>query len=69
MKIRRKKKRQGPGYEAKLLEETKDICMPGQVTVVNVAHDDWCDFLKDGGKCNCDPDLSYSDPVGERNPQ
>ena len=29
------------------------------VNMVNIAHDDWCDFLKDEPKeCNCNPDIS-----------
>ena len=29
------------------------------VNIVNIAHDDWCDFLEDEPKeCNCNPDIS-----------
>jgi len=31
----------------------------GTVNVINVAHDDWCSFLKDKAKeCNCNPDIN-----------
>ena len=31
------------------------------VNVMNVAHDDWCVFLKDTSKeCNCNPTVSVS---------
>ena len=30
------------------------------VNVMDVAHDDWCAFLKDKSKeCNCNPDITF----------
>lgn len=26
---------------------------------IKVAHDDWCEKLKSGGECNCNPEVSY----------
>lgn len=30
------------------------------ITLVNVAHDDWCGKLK-GGECNCNPDITHTE--------
>ena len=33
----------------------------GAVNIMNVAHDDWCDMLKNRDKeCNCNPDVKVS---------
>jgi hypothetical protein len=38
----------------KLIQEGE--IKPGEVKVLHVYHDEWCDFHS-GGFCNCDPDL------------
>ena len=31
------------------------------INIMNVAHDDWCDLLKNRDKeCNCNPDVNVS---------
>jgi len=37
------------------------------INLMNVAHDDWCDLLKDKSKeCNCDPDITVSELKKEK---
>lgn len=31
--------------------------VPGRVSVVTVAHDDWCDLLAGRGPCTCTPEV------------
>ena len=32
------------------------------VNIMNVAHDDWCNFLKDKSKeCNCNPNINMGE--------
>jgi hypothetical protein len=38
----------------KLVEESK--VPPGQVTNVDICHDDWCGIYE-GGYCNCEPEI------------
>ena len=41
------------------------------INIMNVAHDDWCDLLKDRAKeCNCDPEVKmevHQDSVWKKN--
>ncbi len=30
-------------------------------TLTHVEHDNWCDYLKGKGECNCSPDISYKE--------
>ena len=55
MKIRRKKK---PNYE-RHVEEALTHMVPGSVMSMDIAHDNWCNFItgKEGGVCNCDPEV------------
>jgi len=32
------------------------VSKPG-VYAMEIAHDNWCNFLNGGGKCNCNPDV------------
>jgi hypothetical protein len=48
-------------FNAKLTEEQAkqlfaSVQNPG-VTVMEIAHDDWCDFLNARGRCNCSPEM------------
>ena len=39
----------------------------GAINLMNVAHDDWCDLLKDKSKeCNCDPDITVNELKREK---
>jgi hypothetical protein len=40
---------------------------PGKVHDIAVRHDPWCGLLK-GGRCNCDPDVSFLDELSVRLP-
>jgi hypothetical protein len=44
---------------------------PGDLSVVDVHHDDWCAFYGSNGhkRCNCDPDirLRWTHPTAARN--
>ena len=34
------------------------ILKKGGINILNVSHDNWCNFMKDKSKeCNCNPDL------------
>ena len=48
---------QVPRYLQKLLEQGF-LIEPGELTEIDVLHDDWCDLLdKPAGECNCNPVL------------
>jgi hypothetical protein len=38
----------------KMVAEGKLKPPPGEVSIANIFHDDWCNIFK-GGYCNCDP--------------
>ena len=39
----------------------------GAINLMDVAHDHWCDLLKDNSKeCNCDPDITMSELKEEK---
>tara|TARA_Y100000310_G_C20148241_1_gene563466 strand:- start:366 stop:533 length:168 start_codon:yes stop_codon:yes gene_type:complete len=39
----------------------ENLIKKGSINIMNVAHDDWCDLLKDRSKeCNCSPDVSVN---------
>ena len=31
----------------------------GSVVHFDVAHDNWCKYLKNKGECNCNPDITF----------
>lgn len=37
--------------------EFEDLKNQKGIEVLQIYHDDWCDFLKGMGNCNCDPDV------------
>lgn len=36
---------------------------PSEPVEVMVAHDDWCELLKTGGLCNCEPTVAAFKPT------
>lgn len=38
-------------------KNTTPLISPG-LYYCRIAHDDWCDFLNDRGKCNCNPEIT-----------
>jgi hypothetical protein len=48
----------------KLVEEGKLVVPKGGLHLLNVEHDEWCKCYK-GGRCNCDPNISFRTNVTE----
>ena len=32
-----------------------ELLRPGTLSRMEIAHDDWCDFINNHGECNCEP--------------
>jgi hypothetical protein len=41
----------------KLMAQGKIPIEAGTVSQVDIAHDPWCQLLRKGKRCNCDPDI------------
>jgi hypothetical protein len=39
-------------------KRAEELAFLGPVVVVEVRHDDWCDFINERGFCNCNPDVT-----------
>jgi hypothetical protein len=46
-----------PRYMRKALRELPNVQITPGLHIMNVYHDDWCDFLAGLGPCNCNPDV------------
>jgi len=60
--------KQEHNYERKqreMIAAGKIPCEIGHATIIHVSHDDWCGVY-DAGRCNCDPDITYTSTVPER---
>jgi len=58
----RKVKRLRGNYQKMIFEKiaTGEIpAIPGKVTLIDVRHDNWCQFWK-GKRCNCQPEIITS---------
>jgi len=47
-------------YQTKMNALTENYTGPG-FYISHIAHDSWCDLLKERGPCNCDPDISIEE--------
>jgi len=36
----------------------RERVVPGVVNHIAIEHDDWCDFLRNEGPCNCNPEVT-----------
>lgn len=52
-------------YLARLLRAVElGLIDRGSIATAEVAHDDWCDLLKNAGPCNCDPRVTVNTERG-----
>ena len=51
-------------YEKKLFRLVEEGKIPvGDVSLIDVLHDDWCLKITRGGGCNCNPDIRLNGKV------
>ena len=54
-----------PRYARKVIRAIRERQpIPGEIQVVRILHDDWCDLLANRGPCNCDPEIRMPEMPG-----